>query len=566
MRSIAITVDALGAVTTDGVMLGYSGEHNAAVLSITFSEDFLAADYYRIAVDGKYSEEIYRNENKLEYTVPQQFMQPPAVSCQIIGYTVQNGEPTVIVKSAVFELEVKRSEQLLLKADNEPDILEKTLETCRIAAAEAKLSAAESETSAESSESFSQAAESAANFASSCALAAAKGAESAEISTAKAEAAAEQAQNAAKNLSNVSNALISSASGQSVSVTDVSPIPHEMKISASGKGSAVTETVIEEQSVPIDGSAVATSKPVDNLTVSLESSGYASLCPVLEALGEVKSAEVSCGGAVNRAEVTYTLNGNVLSWSGTVSELTETHEVVSTEEISGSVELELSDGEQISGIATSGEGSIYVSAVTVVGEAVNVTVKGKNRWDWETWLKNSDGITYNEETGFYEGTAAKFNAVTGRLFTAEEDGKKVTLSATMQCDEPCTHFEFYIMTSYSGTYMYCYPRNGVVRLSQTVVAKEGGYIKITYGNGGSGICRIKDIQLEIGDSPTEYQEYICDTYTVDSEGSVTVPSVCPLAEITSDSEEAVLEVEYQRDINKAFSELAAALAAVGGSV
>lgn len=75
-------------------------------------------------------------------------------------------------------------------------------------------------------------------------------------------------------------------------------------------------------------------------------------------------------------------------------------------------------------------------------------------------------------------------------------------------------------------------------------------------------------QLEIGAVATEYEPYIAPIeYPVNEDGSVDdVISVYPSTTLMTDTAGAVIDVEYNRDINKAFAELYAAFISLGGNV
>lgn len=67
-------------------------------------------------------------------------------------------------------------------------------------------------------------------------------------------------------------------------------------------------------------------------------------------------------------------------------------------------------------------------------------------------------------------------------------------------------------------------------------------------------------QLEIGTTATEYEPYKSNTYSVNADGTVEgVTSIYPTTTLIPDKEGVVLDVEYNRDINKAFATLEAAL-------
>ena len=73
-------------------------------------------------------------------------------------------------------------------------------------------------------------------------------------------------------------------------------------------------------------------------------------------------------------------------------------------------------------------------------------------------------------------------------------------------------------------------------------------------------------QIELGTKPTEFEPYKNPiTYSINADG--TVENVTPIYSTTileTDTEGVVLDVEYNRDINKAFAELQNAILSLGG--
>ena len=106
MKTINITADAAGNITADSRDAGYYGEHNALVLSITPGAYFDGCEYYRIIINGAYSEKLTPTENIITYTVPQSVLRPPAIRCQIAGYKLEDGIPLLISRSGAFDLKV----------------------------------------------------------------------------------------------------------------------------------------------------------------------------------------------------------------------------------------------------------------------------------------------------------------------------------------------------------------------------------------------------------------------------------------------------------------------------
>lgn len=79
---------------------------------------------------------------------------------------------------------------------------------------------------------------------------------------------------------------------------------------------------------------------------------------------------------------------------------------------------------------------------------------------------------------------------------------------------------------------------------------------------------ISDIQIELGSTATDYEPYMTPTeYTSTADGTVDgVSSLYPNTTLTTDTDGVIIDCEYNRDINKAFAELQAAIISSGGNV
>lgn len=79
---------------------------------------------------------------------------------------------------------------------------------------------------------------------------------------------------------------------------------------------------------------------------------------------------------------------------------------------------------------------------------------------------------------------------------------------------------------------------------------------------------VEEAQLEKGTTYTEYEPYREPvTYTPNADGSVDgVKSIYPTTIITTNNDNASIDIEYNRDLNKAFAELQNALISLGGNV
>lgn len=119
---------------------------------------------------------------------------------------------------------------------------------------------------------------------------------------------------------------------------------------------------------------------------------------------------------------------------------------------------------------------------------------------------------------------------------------------------------------YMSTYAVHNGRNTFVLPAWDEPSKKGANgieVRIV---GMSGI--MSNIQLEVGETATEYE--LCKEpveYTVNPDGTVDgVKSIAPATTLATDTEGVLIEVEYNKDINKAFAELQQAIISLGGNV
>lgn len=74
-------------------------------------------------------------------------------------------------------------------------------------------------------------------------------------------------------------------------------------------------------------------------------------------------------------------------------------------------------------------------------------------------------------------------------------------------------------------------------------------------------------QIELGTVVTPYEPYRGQTYTPSADGTVSgVKSLYPTITLTTNNSGAIINAEYNRDINKAFAELQQAIISLGGNV
>ena len=71
-------------------------------------------------------------------------------------------------------------------------------------------------------------------------------------------------------------------------------------------------------------------------------------------------------------------------------------------------------------------------------------------------------------------------------------------------------------------------------------------------------------QLEAGSRKTDFEQP--EEYSVDTDGSVVVPSAYPGQMLTTNNQNIIIDCEYSRDLNKAFQEIRDAIISIGGII
>lgn len=106
------------------------------------------------------------------------------------------------------------------------------------------------------------------------------------------------------------------------------------------------------------------------------------------------------------------------------------------------------------------------------------------------------------------------------------------------------------------------------KTSLTFTANEKFYISLAgVSNKANRGTHSYKLQLEVGTTATEYEPYIVPvTYTPTEDGTCEVTSIAPTMTLTTDTEGAAVDCEYNRDINKALEQLTQAIISMGGNI
>lgn len=370
------------------------------------------------------------------------------------------------------------------------------------------------------------------------------------------------------------NALKGSASGDIVAIKDVSPLPHTVLVKASGGGVGDELTKTVEVTEPMQ--EVLLDTPAESVRVVVRGGAYCvgGLVPMVDGddltVSNMKDELAlwptwSYGEAPGNYDLVYTVSGNTLSWSGT--KYYELDGVIEqSEDISGSVELSTS-GQKIIGFCQIYE--VYednpnaeypeydeLNMTVEVYESVpsvEVKVYGKNLLpsnfaDLSTWSGSYFyfDLPVGNYTFTFELNPPDDMKSYGYLYVYKSNDNWATKTYVNSWGNPVT-----------GDY---------VTKKFTFAVEEGYQYAFWMYALADKIQYYSDFQLEVGTSGTGYEPYIePKTYTVTANGTA-IPSIYPSMTFIPEKDGVELSVEYNRDINKAFAELQAALISMGGNV
>jgi hypothetical protein len=105
-----------------------------------------------------------------------------------------------------------------------------------------------------------------------------------------------------------------------------------------------------------------------------------------------------------------------------------------------------------------------------------------------------------------------------------------------------------------------------VRVSFPLLNAGGAELKdlVLYLNNNKMLLELDTLQIEVGENVTEQEPYKGAAYPVSADGTVEgVKSIYPCATLLTDTAGAVIDCEYNRDLNKAFLALQQAILALG---
>lgn len=377
----------------------------------------------------------------------------------------------------------------------------------------------------------------------------------------------------AANGSIVANALKGSVSGSMVTLADVSSLEHEMAvvvrrenllpypyIDTTETESGITWTDNGDGTITANGTATA------NSTFSLMRTGTIPPGQYVFSAGYSDTANISQSTVFAYLYVgdAYcpVVGGSINGWAFTVDkELSQF--IVNLRIMAGTTVENLTFTPQLEIGVVATEHKPYVadlSAVTVSKLSRNILP-----YPYIDTTKTLQGITFTDNgdgTITANGTATHDTSFV--LSDASNFGQGVSLGdvATFSgCPQGGSADTYYIYSAWTG--------HSDIGSGITLDNPKDTWfqLRIMIKAGVTVENLVFKPQLELNPTVTEYTPFVKVEYSPDADGIVKgVTSLYPTMTLQTDTDGVVMDVEYNRDINKAFAELVQAIISLGGNV
>ena len=371
------------------------------------------------------------------------------------------------------------------------------------------------------------------------------------------------------------NALRGAASGSSVRLSDISPNEHTLGVKVSSKN-LIPYPYVKDRTQPVAG-ITWTVNSDGSITANGTATGNSTCWLTRKSLIPGQTYTISTGlstpvpGCTLVANYFPTGSSNYKAWLNV--QTTKTGAFPSDGDrlacycsiASGTTVENLVFKPQIELGSTATAYTPYISDLSTV----NVTRCGKNILEYPyvettltrnglTFTDNKDGtITVNgtatadtqfrlQDTVVYPNNSNPFNSLIG---------KKVYINGSPEGSSKDTYAIQWISAGVYG--------NGVMTVTKSSYYRFAIFVK-------SGIT-VENLvfkpQIELGITAIPYEPYQGQSYTPATDGTVSgVKSLYPTTTLMTDTEGAIIEAEYSKDINKAFAELQQAIISLGGNV
>lgn len=384
--------------------------------------------------------------------------------------------------------------------------------------------------------------------------------ENAITATEGAEAATARANEAAQGINGkFANALRGNASGSIVTITDISPIEHEMSVKAKSKniipfpydygGVGAVHTTFDITFVVGENGGIAVTG-----TASGNAGFYLTTTNIFE---HGKTYIFS-----DSVYVYFIDDNGVSQYLGGKGAKITWNEAYSFRRVYVQINVGKTVNTVLYPIIV--EGTTAIDYIPYVNPStVKINRCGKNLFD-DVAFYNENGFKYDDTKRAWLGThkfidiftnttkvPGRFTIQTEARFTAE-DAK--ALSFAVYYTDGTTDYPFGF-TTVMGRYSFTTNKDKVVD-------------KITWSYANNGSYYIRNTMISYTDAASDYEPAIAvEAFPVKADGTVSgVYPIYPATTLMTDKSGVIIECEYNRDLNKAFTELYNAIISMGGNI
>lgn len=357
------------------------------------------------------------------------------------------------------------------------------------------------------------------------------------------------------------NALKGNASGTVIRVDDVSPVEHTVKARVRGKNRACISKIVRTTSsdAEVNGSVLSIRRTNTNETWS---NVYIEIGDYSEFIGK---------------KLTVSLNGhNTYSWTLNLVGLDDSNKLIdgivgvgvtnakasliaTVPYMIGATKLALRFVSGNNHIATDDiytfdniqveEGSVATTYEPYIDPtSVTVTACGKN-------LIDVKDVSLTDYTGYYHEISTGFEPVVGGQYVLSLDFVCDVYPTSVAVGCGVNNFE-------SELTPFCakdFDAGGhlevpfVWNITEENIQKGETKLAIRvprYNKSTTFSATVRNFQLEVGDTATEYEPYVGADYTPSADGTVDIVSVSPTMTLMTDTPGVTIEAEYSKDLNK----------------
>ena len=361
------------------------------------------------------------------------------------------------------------------------------------------------------------------------------------------------------------NALRGAASDSSVSLTDISPNEHTLGVKVRGKNlipypyynttkteNGITFTVNSNGSITVNG----TSTGVANFYIKQINTYMLPKGTYTVNIGVTSNdIYVVTGGGTSSVSFSYGNRTFTLSEAGTI----------------GYLIIQIPSGKTLNNVTVYPQielGSTATAYTPYISDLTTVTVTrcGKNLLSvmslYPTITNNAVLMHFKSGQTYTLSMTSTYEQYRIMLFGTDING--TAFDATSQ------DVDKYIQGMYTGNTGRLQSRNNQTAETLSLKCNTDCIITaIVFWNAANESEKTYfNFQLELGTAATEYEPYKTLTeYTPAADGTVSgVKSLYPTTTLMTDTAGAIIDAEYNRDINKAFAELQRAILSMGGNV